>query len=218
MRILALSGWGQPHDVLKDVVPEATHLDYAHHTLPQALEHIAQAAKNHDAVIGWSLGGQLAVRAIASGMMRPKRLVLLGVPFTFDKEQKLTYETFRANYEKNPARTLHKGWELIAYGDTRADTVREHMARHDKQKMLNKNWLAWLDRLMHFDAGTFSLKDFPPTLLVHGDVDAVIHVAHAQRFTEALPQSRLAIWPGCGHAPHWHNPEGLKKLIGEHLV
>ena len=65
MRTLCLSGWGQPADALASIAPDATHLGYTHHdNVADVLSAIAKEAARYDRIIGWSLGGQLAVRAV----------------------------------------------------------------------------------------------------------------------------------------------------------
>jgi len=46
-----------------------------------------------------------------------------------------------------------------------------------------------------------------PTLVVWGAVDRIIPVSHAYRVQEALPHSRLVVFPGVGHFPHAEVPE-----------
>lgn len=224
MRILALSGWGQPHDVLSAVVPAATHVDYVHlESAEAALAKIGKVGQACDAAIGWSLGGQLLVRAIAEGLIKPKRLVLIATPFQFvaTKESPLgmpadTFAQFRENYANDPERTLRKAWELIAYGDEREHKVRAAMDRQDVQKVLSRNWLRWLD-LLQFSCEALSFKKFPPTLLVHGEKDAVVWPNQAERFAAAIPKAKLELWEGCGHAPHWHDTDALKALVKGHM-
>jgi pimeloyl-[acyl-carrier protein] methyl ester esterase len=220
---LCLSGWGQPHDALAVIAPDATHIDYAHHAVEQALEAIA-AAGHHDRVIGWSLGGQLAVRAISHGIIKPKQLVLIAVPFQFVKNEALplgmprdTYDQFKQNYSTNPKRTLNKAWELISYGDVRDKYVREQLAKHDKNKVLQADWWRWLHDLEKFSCEGLTFDAFPPTLLIHGDKDAVVWTEQSERFAGLIDRSTLEIWPGCGHAPHWHDTDKLKKLIETHV-
>lgn len=45
-----------------------------------------------------------------------------------------------------------------------------------------------------------------PTLIVWGDADPIIPVAHAYAAHAAMPQSRLVIFEGCGHFPHVEQP------------
>jgi pimeloyl-ACP methyl ester carboxylesterase len=46
-----------------------------------------------------------------------------------------------------------------------------------------------------------------PTLLIWGDRDAVATRAEQQRLVEAIPQARLTVYEGTGHAVHWEEPE-----------
>ena len=41
-----------------------------------------------------------------------------------------------------------------------------------------------------------------PTLIIWGEQDPVIPVAHAHRLHREIPNSRLEIIPECGHLPH----------------
>ncbi len=222
--IMTLSGWGQPHDALEDVAPGAVHLEYAHHpTVRDALEAIAAQGRQYDAIIGWSLGGQLAARAIASGMLKPKRLVLIAAPFQFvaTPESRIgmkrdLYDKFRGNYARHPGRTLHKAWELIHKDDARADHVRAKLEQYDKEQVLEKDWLRWLDLLDGFTFDGLPLQDFPPTLLIHGGRDAVVDHAQSRRFMQALPQARLLSFEEAGHAPHWHATNEVREQIMEH--
>ena len=223
-KILCLSGWGQPHDALAGLLPEATHLEYAHHqSTENALAAISEAAQSHDIIVGWSLGGQLAVRAIANRMAMPKALVLLGTPFQFAQSPRVAlgmkreqFEKFRHNYERNPARTLDKAWELIIKDDSEAHNIRAHFERCDKAKTLANDWLAWLHRLDGFSCADLPFDHFPPTLLVHGDADVVVSHRQSYEFAKIMPRARLEIWQGCGHASHWHDAQRLRGLIMEH--
>jgi pimeloyl-[acyl-carrier protein] methyl ester esterase len=225
MRTLALSGWGQPHDALAAILPDATHFDYARHdSMETAIAAIAAAAKNHARVVGWSLGGQLAVRAIAKGIVKPKRLVLIGVPFQFIRNDRLklglprdTYDMFCANYKNNPERTMKKSWELIAYGDTREAEVKAQLAKQDRKKVLENDWQRWFTMLSDFSCDELDFSEFPPTLVIHGDKDAVVWHEQAAYFIKRLPHSRLETFSGCGHAPHWHDTKKCRELMKNHV-
>ena len=55
-----------------------------------------------------------------------------------------------------------------------------------------------LDRLSHLDV---------PVLLVWGDSDEIIPIAHAQQALRQLRSGRLAVIPDCGHMPQVERPE-----------
>ena len=225
MKSMTLSGWGQPHDALAALAPQATHVDYARHAdTPSALAHIAEEGKHHEAVIGWSLGGQLAVRAIAAGLMRPRLLVLIAAPYQFVQTPELPlgmkrdlYDKFRANYARSAQRTLDKAWELICKGDTRQEQLRTHMAAHDKEAVIAKDWLRWLDELENFSCEGLYLADFPPTLLIHGKGDAVVGHEQMERFAATIPHSRSLTLEDCGHAPHWHDHQRIGSWVASHV-
>lgn len=224
MRTLALSGWGQPHDALAAVAPHATHFEYAHYTaVEEALSAIAAAASQHDRVVAWSLGAQLAMRAIGEGVMRPERLVLIGAPYQFVETPALrlgmkrdTFEKFRDNYRRNPSRTLDKGWELVVNGDRHEIAVRAKLHTFDKNRILRHDWLHWLNLLDGFTAEGLDFTKFPPTLLIHGENDAVVDSAQTDHLAKKLPQATPVVWPHCGHAPHWHDTSALIRLMGAH--
>jgi pimeloyl-[acyl-carrier protein] methyl ester esterase len=225
MRSVTLTGWGQPHDALSVIAPGATHIDYTRHdTVEAALEAIADQGKHAELVIGWSLGGQLAVRAIAAGMLMPRKLVLIGAPFQFVKSPQLAlgmprdaYEKFCENYAKNPERTLDKAWELVVKDDRREAQIRLHLEAHDKSQMLASDWLKWLTLLDGFSCEHLPFAHFPPTLLVHGEKDVVVDAKQAEFFAKAIRASRIDLWADCGHAPHWHDSDRLRQLIGVHV-
>lgn len=226
MKFLALSGWGQPHDTLADVIPEnSTHFDYTGYaTIEEALAAIADSVKNHNVVIGWSLGGQLAVRAIAAGLMQPEKLILIGVPFQFVQSAELKigmprdkFDKFRDNYQKNPARTLAKAWELTALGDRRPKHIRAQFGRYDQQSMLQKDWLRWLDMLDGFSSSVLDFGKFPPSLIIHGMQDKVVDYTQAQEFMKRITGAKHIMLQDAGHAPHWHDTNLIKRHIGEYL-
>ena len=167
MRCLTLSGWGQAFDVLQGIWPEALAYDYASRSHAQdALEDIGRIGEAAELVVGWSLGGQLAVRAIAAGLMKPKALVLIATPFQFVAEPERTlgmpkdvFDSFRANYAADPQRTLGKAWSSIIRGDQHADAVRPHLEAQDRQSLAGKYWLEWLDHLQAFSCADLHLED-----------------------------------------------------------
>ncbi len=221
MKILTLSGWGQPQDALATLFPHSTHVEYAKHaTLDAALDEITRAAQDYDLVVGWSLGGQLAAHAVAKKRIAPKALVLIGAPFQFVETPPLaigmkrdTFQKFRENYAANPARTLSKGWELIAYNDSRAEEVQQALAQFNKETVQRIDWLRWLNLLDGFTSHGLPFDHFPPSLILHGTEDAVVAYEQSQHFAKHIPGARLETFAGCGHAPHWHDPKRVQKLI-----
>jgi pimeloyl-ACP methyl ester carboxylesterase len=209
MSVVALSGWGQPFDALREIAPQAAHVDYARaSSVEKALDTLAGYAPR--CVIGWSLGGQMAVRAIIKGIWKPERLVLIAAPFRLKKN--LTMAKFRENFLKNPERALSKGYALIAHEDTRGEHVRQYL-EEARKRLPAHDWLYWLEALSMHNFEVEDLKRFPQTTLLHGDRDAVIGLDQSKAFQQALPGAALHVFKGCGHAPHWHDAERVRGLL-----
>jgi pimeloyl-ACP methyl ester carboxylesterase len=52
-----------------------------------------------------------------------------------------------------------------------------------------------------------------PTLILWGEQDPMIPVAHAHAAHAAIPGSRLAVFPGAGHFPHLDCPERFVQAL-----
>jgi pimeloyl-ACP methyl ester carboxylesterase len=57
-----------------------------------------------------------------------------------------------------------------------------------------------------------------PTLVVHGEADAPVPVALAERIVAALPNARLEVVPGGGHRPDIRTPELVNPVLLDFLL
>jgi pimeloyl-ACP methyl ester carboxylesterase len=57
-----------------------------------------------------------------------------------------------------------------------------------------------------------------PTLIVWGEDDSIIPVAHAHAAHEAIPGSRLELFEGVGHFPHVEAPERFVEVLLDFLA
>jgi pimeloyl-ACP methyl ester carboxylesterase len=57
-----------------------------------------------------------------------------------------------------------------------------------------------------------------PTLVVHGEADAPVPVALAERIVAAMPNARLEIIPGGGHRPDIRSPDVVNPLLLDFLL
>jgi pimeloyl-ACP methyl ester carboxylesterase len=56
-----------------------------------------------------------------------------------------------------------------------------------------------------------------PTLIVWGDQDKIIPIIHACQAHEAIPNSRLEVMEGAGHAPHLEHPARFAQILADFL-
>ena len=54
-----------------------------------------------------------------------------------------------------------------------------------------------------------------PTLIVWGEEDSIIPLDHGRGAHEAMPGSRLEIFPDAGHMPHHHDPERFAAILAD---
>lgn len=217
MSTLLLSGWTQPVDALAHLAPGAVLFDYSEYRTPdEAIDALSDVKP--DSIIGWSMGGQLAIRAIAAGALKPQHLTLIGTPMQFVGPEAMgeeTFQLFRASYATDPARTKTRFHGLIAKGDRRMREVMELLGHHPKVEDTAR-WLPWLDDLAGNEIAAGALSSLPTTLIVHGAEDHIVPVAQAHRLQQAIPKSALRIWEEAGHAPHLHDADGLREAIAAH--
>jgi len=57
-----------------------------------------------------------------------------------------------------------------------------------------------------------------PVLIIHGEDDPIVPVAHAYTMHAAIPQSELHLWPGVGHLPHREREAEFRALVLEFLA
>lgn len=221
-RVVTLAGWGQPCDALQAAAPDAVHLDYASaQSIEQAMSLLAEKAGAADTVVGWSLGGQLAVCAIARHVIAPRQLVLIAAPFQFVARDSLplgmergTFSQYYEQYRANPRRALKKFVALVAHGDSRREEVSALLGEPSQRC----DWLPWLDALAGFSAHSLDFSGFPPTILLHGLQDAVVHPDQSRAYADRIPRATLELWPHAAHAPHLHDIERFKTWMAEYAA
>jgi pimeloyl-ACP methyl ester carboxylesterase len=219
MSILSFTGWQQHADALDIIAPGSTHFEYS--SFDNMEDVLSRMPPHCELAIGWSLGGQLLLRAIHANAIKPDRILLLGVPFqcvaSADFPEGVTaanIEDTKNNYTENPSETLKQLNALIGLGDKLASAI---------TRTLNENlvlWGAgiyWLEELKTFSCNSLDFSHFPQTTIIHGTEDKVIYPANAHKLAKSIPNATLQFWPECAHAPHLHDPEALKKLITNHV-
>ena len=88
--ILCLSGWGQKSESLQAIFNDfgknyqIINFDYNQFSSIESLfTELSNLDIQPEIIIGWSLGGQLAIRSILAKIFKPKLLILLATPFQF---------------------------------------------------------------------------------------------------------------------------------------
>ena len=62
------------------------------------------------------------------------------------------------------------------------------------------------------------LSEGVPTMLVWGEKDPIIPLAHGRRAHELMPHSRFEVFPGAGHFPFNHDPERFVAVLSDFIA
>lgn len=219
MRILAFSGWSQRADALASILPmDAQAFDYGAYRSYNACK---DALKTYEpeVVVGWSLGGQVALRAISDGIIKPKKVILLSAHYqalkTDDFPESFPFDVLdglRSAYSTQPEGMLKDFYLTCAFGDSEQRKVVAGM-QEGKASFEEHHWLEWFDELTAFSCDSLDFAKIPPATLIYGEADCIVPVAQARHFAEKLHRAEVHILPNCAHAPHLHAPEAVRKLI-----
>lgn len=162
------------------------------------------------AIVGWSLGGQLALRLAAAAPARVRRLVLVASTPKFvaggDWPHGLepgVLQRFAVGLQADPARTLADFLELQVRGSSAATaTLRQLRAALERQGGAAPAALtAGLEQLANEDLRGLARMLTVPVLLVSGQCDRVTPPGAARALAQMLPGAHLVELRRAGHAP-----------------
>jgi pimeloyl-ACP methyl ester carboxylesterase len=228
--ILTIAGWAQPADALSALFPfDCTDFDYSDYLPDDSVFTALQAYQHMAHIIAWSQGGQLAVRAIARGVLRPQKLTLLAAPVcfvrrdnaaikpaVFDAMEPALYQQFYDNYVADPARTKRRFAQLIAKGDSRQQAVMDALRDHESTEETMR-WQPWLADLKMQDLRNLSqIDDEVHVQIIHGEADAIVPISQSEMMLQRFTRARLHRWENCAHAPHLHNSAKFLRMLQQH--
>lgn len=175
-------------------------------------------------VIGWSLGGILALRWAQRYPAQVQKLVLMATTPCFGERSDWSHGTpdavqkaFAEAIVTNPTQGLQRFADLLAEGEADVRGVRRQLRAllAAAPTPYTDALSAGLDFLAETDLRA-RLHETPPqqaTLLLHGEGDTITPFAAAEWLAATLPHARLHALPHCGHAPMLsHSAEVLAAL------
>lgn len=156
-------------------------------------------------LIGWSLGGMLAIRAALAHPGAVSALVLLATSARlvadgdYPGADARQIETMRRRLRRDPHRMLRDFFQRAAPPDTPDADVADAMAGVAAQAFTADQLDAGLARLADEDLRDQLAALRVPTLVVHDEGDAIIPVEQARRLAAAIPSATLQLTSGRGH-------------------
>jgi pimeloyl-ACP methyl ester carboxylesterase len=205
--ITTLSGWGQKPDFISKKIPElkeckVKNLDYLSFPSQELFLNSINNQKS-DILIGWSLGGQIAIKLVEKKIIEPQLLILLSTPCDFlspiNGINPTIYQSFKDVAKKNPKKLLRKFHLMMLQGDTRFHELKRCVSYYDK------NLEYWLDELIKFSAKDMDFTDFCKTELIYGKNDEIVNCQQAVEIKNLISGSNLIILPDRSHFYYSNN-------------
>jgi 2-succinyl-6-hydroxy-2,4-cyclohexadiene-1-carboxylate synthase len=223
--VLFIPGFMQRGDAWRPVaelLPErypSTLLDHREHSLEGRLGEIAATADQGTVLVGYSLGGRLALRAVLRDPARYRGLVTVSATAGIDQPSLRSAraeadDRLAAWMEAAPIEDVVSIWERQPLFADQADPLIEEQRpgrlSHDPAelaKLLRTAGQGVLEPVWH-ELLTLEL----PVLAIAGARDEG-YVAAAQRIADVASRGRAAIVEDAGHAAHLQRPERVAELI-----
>jgi 2-succinyl-6-hydroxy-2,4-cyclohexadiene-1-carboxylate synthase len=197
--------------------------DFETWTLDERVNELLAATPAGAAVVGYSMGGRLALHAALREPDRFGALVLVGVTAGIEdpaerEDRRRSDESLAEWMERRSIEEIVQRWEASPVFATQSAALRERQRpgrlSHDPER---------LARLLRSAGQGASppvwsrLGDLRcPVLLTAGDHDRRYATA-ARRMAERIPHARVRLVPDAGHAPQLEAPDTFTTLLREFL-
>ncbi len=233
--IVLLHGWGSASQSWQPLIPALQNIaniialdlpgfgesaSIPEFTLDAVVQLIAAQLPEKCVLIGWSLGGMLAVQIAARYPQKISQLITLAANAKFVASR--DYETamplvvnrqFNKNFATDPQSTLKLFSGLLAQGDTNERALLKQVRALAEPDKINSNWLQALELLAALDNREAFAKLTQPGLHFLAEKDALVSLAAAQALAQLNPKQSVQVISGAAHALHWSQPELVAKAI-----
>jgi 2-succinyl-6-hydroxy-2,4-cyclohexadiene-1-carboxylate synthase len=218
LRMIALDllGHGQS-DVPDDA--ERYSIEYCQKDILAALQGLG-VKKGHAIILGYSMGGRIALYTAFSGFFRALILESAspGLEDPADREERRTSdEALAESIEREGVPAFVERWErlpLFASQESLPSECRE--ALHRRRLQNNATGLAQSLRGVGAGVQPSLYAQLPtlhiPVMLIAGELDTKFTTI-AKHMAQVLPQSQLHIIPAAGHTVHLEQPELFTSLV-----
>lgn len=190
-------------------------------SLPDLADLLRDALPGGTTLGGWSLGGQVALSALARNPRHFRRLVLISSTPCFVSAADWPHGVapmllagFARALRADSASLFARFGALVNQGDTRARELTRRLATVYGDGPPAAPALAQgLDWLRDLDFRPLLGKLAHPVLLAHGAHDPLIPLSAAQSTRERLSNARLEVFPQAAHAPFLSDPERFVAVV-----
>ena len=216
--LVFLHGWGQSARIWhaqREAFPDALYLNLPGHggaaDADDWLEALAGQLPGEPAIlVGWSLGGMLAMQLALKDPDRVAGLALVSTTPCFRNKDTWThgcsdavFEGFVDGVAKQSAKTLGRFFALMLHGDNVDRRGFNELARQSidrEQPPSHEGLRRGLELLAGLDLRDALAGIRQPALVLHGNEDAIVPATAGRFLAGQLPNAEWRSWPA-GHAP-----------------
>jgi malonyl-CoA O-methyltransferase len=192
-------------------------------SLDAVLEQIATQLPTNSVVMGWSLGGMLAVQLAARFPERIDAVITLAANVKFVASAdyptampRAINRQFNQSFAQDPHATLKLFGGLLAQGDVNERSLLKQLRRNEAGAV-TENWLQALQLLSVLDNRDTFVQLHQPGLHLFAEKDALVPVAVVTVLKELNPQQALVVFDNAAHALHWSQPRSVAECIAVFL-
>ena len=216
MKILTISGFAQDYKLISNILAYPSKaLNYQNKNIEQLKRELKDAC--FDYVIGWSLGGQIALSL--SPYMSIKKLILISVPYKFINDNEYNLGVTRENFN-NFTFLLHNDFNkllndfryLITHGDCKQKQMINFLETQQVDIKFD-NLTYWLEFLKEFDANNINLSYIKDALLIYGKKDQIVKFAQAELLAQKFNNVQIELFSLAAHLPFLHYKEKFNQLV-----
>jgi pimeloyl-[acyl-carrier protein] methyl ester esterase len=190
------------------------------YTFEKMAEAIGDTAPRCCHVVGWSLGGEVALAWARRAPRQVQRLALIGSTPCFAARPGWPCATPRAvlrefgrRLAEDRAGTLARFVAAQAKGDARARRLGDTLRRSSAGDAPDGVLAAGLSALLAADLRGKLHEVAQPVLVLHGARDRIVPPAAGRRLAAALPDARFDLAPSCAHALFLSQPEKVARAL-----